>query len=106
MSELSEFLTGETARAIAVSSGAAGKPLLQGPCWLTGWSLRETSGAAAATCEFQSGGNPIGEASLAAGASNTQSLSGDGIYAPQGITPVAISGAFTGCIYAKYGRAD
>lgn len=73
--------------------------IISGRAKLIGWSLRETTGAAIATVEFQSGGNPIAEAALAAGGSATNTLGQHGVIISQNITLVVLAGSVTGAVY-------
>jgi hypothetical protein len=93
-------------RAIAVSvpTTTTFQHIASSPCWLVGWSLRETTGAAVAEVEFTSGGNPIGESSVASGGSDTHTFSGANIEVSSDITLTVISGSVRGSVYVKVPR--
>lgn len=76
--------------------------LLEGGGFLAGWSLRETTGAATATVEVTSGGNPVAEISLSSGGSDTQWLGDHGVEVNQDITMDVISGSVAGAFYVAY----
>lgn len=74
-------------------------------CWLTGWSFRETTGAAAAAVELRSGGNVIGEAAIPSGGTATQWLGPNGVRCEGGVTVHIVSGSVIGAVYAGYAVA-
>lgn len=85
--------------ALPVNSAAGITQLIGGGVILRGWSLRETSGAAAATAEFSSGGQVVGEAGIAAGLAYSHSIASNGVMCPSGLSVTETSGAWTGCVY-------
>ena len=92
-------------RAITVPVTAATVKPIDTLCWLTGWSFRETTGAAVATLELKSGDNVIGEIELASSGSSTQWLGPNGVRCEAGITVNVVAGSVTGCLYAGYAVA-
>lgn len=84
---------------VSVPTTTAGQEIASGRCWLAGWSLRETTGAATAEVEFTSGGNPVGESSMIAGGSDTHWLGDHGIGVSGDVTLNVISGSVRGAVY-------
>lgn len=86
-------------QAVSVPVTAANTLISSSPCVLLGWSLAEATGAAVASVEFVTGGNPVGESRLAAGASDTHSIAGGGIYIRSGLTMNVLAGSVKGAVY-------
>lgn len=82
-----------------VDQSMTSAPIVSAPCRLLGWSLVETSGAAAAAVEFHSAQTRVGEATMAASTADTEGMPNPGVECPQGISLTAVSGAFKGCVY-------
>lgn len=92
-------------RVISVEATTANKTVVQGMSWLAGWSLRESTGAATASCHFESGGNLVAMVSLASGGADTQWIGGHGVKCRQDITLVIDSGSVEGAVYAVFEKA-
>lgn len=86
---------------VSVPTTAIGQHIASAPCWLVGWSIRETTGAAIAEIELSSGGNPIAESSVGDGGSDTHIMSGMGIRVQSDITLTVIAGSIRGAIYIR-----
>lgn len=86
---------------VSVATTTTNQLISAAPCAFVGWSLRETTGGAAAVVEFTSGGNPIGEVSLTAGGSSTSKLSDNGVYVRSDVTLIVISGSVRGAVYIR-----
>lgn len=86
---------------VSVPTTTTNQHIASAPCWLVGWSLRETTGAATAEVELSSGGNPIGESSIGNGGSDTRIMSGMGVLVRSDITLTVISGSVRGAIYIR-----
>lgn len=90
---------------ISVPTTTVSQQIIQGKCWLAGWSFRETTGAAAASCHFTSGGNFVGAIALAQGASDTRWLGEHGVRIPQDVELVVDSGSVEGAVYVAFEKA-
>jgi hypothetical protein len=88
---------------ISIPATAATEVLCAGRCRLAGWSLRESTGAATATVEFTSGGNPVGELQLGDGESDTQYMGDTSIHMPSDLTLNVIAGSVVGAVYLFVG---
>lgn len=92
------------ARAVAVGNGAGAtaRPTTSGGRWL-GFSLRETSGGAAARVIFHAGsdatGPEIGSCNLAAGASDTRWFGPTGVDVAGGLFVEVAAGAAAGSVF-------
>lgn len=99
MRSLDIEITAGSVRALPVPVTTENDVVIQGGCWLYGWSLTENTGAAAAFIDITSGGNTVSVVALAAGGTDTQWLGPMGIRVEGGITVSAISGAFWGAVF-------
>jgi len=92
---------------IPIATTTTDTTLTSKPCLLCGWSLRETTGSAAATCEFDGSRDPAGpttgEILLAAGTSSSFSLMDEGVLCESGLLLHVISGSVKGVAYARVG---
>lgn len=83
----------------------ADKPLTTRACILCGWSLRETTGGATATVEFEAAqgtqGPPVGEQQMASGGTGSQVLPDEGVLCEGGVFLHVTSGSVTGCIWVR-----
>lgn len=95
-----DVILGSTA-VVSVPTTTTNQHIASAPCWLVGWSLRETTGAAVAEVELSSGGNPIAESSVGDGGSDTHIMSGMGINVRSDITLTVISGSVRGAVYIR-----
>lgn len=90
--------------AISIPTTTTVQEIVSGRCWLAGWSLRETTGAAPAQVEFTSGGNPVAESSMLANASDTHFVGNNGVIIASDVTLNVISGSVRGAVYVAIGR--
>ena len=93
-----------TIRPLAIPVTTVDVALISGECVLFGWSLRETTGAAVATCEMQDSGGAIGEIGLAAGGVNTQWFGSLGVHISGQVKLHVVAGSVTGVAYVLYDR--
>lgn len=84
---------------VSVPTTTVSQLIAAGRCWLAGWSLRETTGAAPAQVEFTSGGSPVGESSMLANGSDTHWLGDHGIGVHGDVTLNVVSGSVRGAVY-------
>lgn len=91
---------------VPIPTTTTDKALITRPCLLVGWSLRETTGAAVASAEFDaapsSGGPTVGEQSLASAGSGSQHLCNEGVLCEGGVFLHVVSGSVTGVVYARF----
>lgn len=99
MGSLDIEITAGSVRALPVPVTTANDVVIQGGCWLYGWSLVENTGVAATFIDITSGGNTVAVVELAASATDTQWFGPMGIRVEGGITVSAVSGQFWGAIY-------
>lgn len=90
---------------IPIPTTTADKALCNRVCLFCGWSLRETTGAATATVEFEASasttGPQVGEQQLASGGTGSQFLGTEGVLCEAGLLLHVISGSVTGVAYAR-----
>lgn len=91
------------AKAVDMGPDGAGGLALSFACLLLGWSVRETSGTAAAVVTLHDGrddtGQRVGEVALAAGASQPIALPAPGILCRAGLYAHVASGAAEGVLW-------
>lgn len=104
MTDIDVEITVANVTVISVPVTATSQEIASGRVWLAGWSLRETTGAAAASVEFTSGGNPIGESSMISGGSDTNWLGANGVIINGDVTLNVITGSVKGAVYVAIGR--
>lgn len=100
-SEIDVEITWGELQVISLPSPAVSNQLIAGKTRLVGWSLRETTGAAAASVNFTSGGNVIATAALASGTSDNHYPPGGGIVASSDISIAILAGSVTGAVYVR-----
>ena len=100
-----ERLRERPCRPIPIPATGASHTLTSRPALLVGWSLRESTGAAAASVEFLSGTSAnsgiAGEQQLAQGVSASQTIADEGCLCEGGIYLSVISGSVVGCVWAR-----
>lgn len=88
------------AQAVYLGPGGTGGQVTKLPCILLGWSVRETSGAAVGHVYLitggDAGGQVVGVADLAAGASDTHAIPPPGVFCPSGLYADAGATAISG----------
>lgn len=88
------------ARAVDMGAGGTGGLVTSLPCLLLGWSVRETSGAAAAVVVLHDGndnsGGRVAEIGLAAAASAAAAIPPPGVWCRDGLYAEVVSGAVRG----------
>lgn len=88
----------------ATPAGQSATPLTGG-CRLGGWSLVESTGAAAATAELrdgaQSGGDVVAEISLGIGQAESKVTPGKGIKISSALTLVVLTGSVRGSLWVN-----
>lgn len=87
------------AQAFVIDSVFVTGLIVAGPCRLLGWSVRETSGAAAFQAQLTSGSKTIAEIGSASGLTDTKSVPLNGVRCPSGISVAGISGAWSGAVW-------
>lgn len=101
-----EELARRPARVIPIPATNAGKSLLSRPCFLVGFSLRESGGVAVATCEIVNGATSNGEQAveiaLAAGGFDTESIQVPGLYCDNGLYLNVLAGSVVGAVWARF----
>lgn len=84
---------------------SSGEQLVGGHGWLLGWSLRESTGSAAAVTELRDGtgttGRLMGTSSVATSGSDTQTIGDIGWPFTVGLYLVAVSGSTTGVAWVR-----
>lgn len=90
------------ARPYVIDSAFVTGLIVAGPCRLVGWSVRETTGAAAFQAQLTSGSITVAELGAASGLVDTKNAPMSGIRCPGGVSVAGISGAWTGCIYVAF----
>lgn len=88
-------------QALNVPGTSADEVLVSGPCWLVGWSMIESTGAAVAQFALKSGQTFSGGASLAIGGSDNSVIAPEGVYMPQGMLLHIYAGTVFGCVYYR-----
>lgn len=105
-SDLLEWLRSRPTKPIPFPASGTDTALLNRPCLLMGWSVRESTGSAAAAFRIFSGtttgGNMAASVALATSASSVFSTAEDGVFLDGGMFVDVLSGSFEGAIYAKY----
>lgn len=90
---------------ITIQATAADVTLVTKAVLLCGWSLRETTGGGAASCEFRTGdastGAILGEQALASAGTGSQWLGDEGVLAESGVVVHRVAGTFTGTIWIR-----
>lgn len=91
--------------AIPIPTITGDTPLSTRPGLLVGWSLRETTGSAAAAAEFIGAGSGtapvVGESQMASGTADTKQVAPDGAYCPSGLSIHVVSGSLRGTAYYR-----
>lgn len=99
--EVDVEVTWGSLQVISLPSPAISNQLIAGKARLVGWSLRETTGAAAASVNFTSGGNVIATSAMPSGTSDNHYPPGGGIIASSDISITVLAGSFTGAVYVR-----
>lgn len=90
-------------RAVSIPTGASGA-VLGGPALLFGWSLRESTGAAAAQLDIYDGADGTGQLlatiTLTAGQSTRDYPGLPGLYCARGLFVNAVAGSVAGAVWA------
>lgn len=93
-------------RPFDIPATGTSQKLFTRPCLLMGWSLRETTGSAAAAVVLfngaGAGGPRVGEQQLASGASASQVGPADGIWCDTGLYLFFVSGSVEGSVWLKF----
>lgn len=91
--------------AIPIPTITADTQLSTRPGLLVGWSLRETTGSAAAAVEFIGAVGTtapvVGEQQMASGLSGSFQVGPDGAYCPAGLSIHVVSGSVRGVAYYR-----
>lgn len=91
------------ARPLPVQSGPGAVLVVAGDVRLVGWSLIESTGAAVAQVDLidgqANGGTLVGLVSLAAGASETRSVTGHGVQVASQLVLLVNAGSIRGVVY-------
>lgn len=100
--DLTAIITTAPVLALSVPEGASGVVVGRAVA-LYGWSLRETTGAAAAQLDVYDGlgdgGQLVATVALAAGGSDALALSGPGVTCLRGLFVQAVSGSVAGSLW-------
>lgn len=102
-----ELLQAAPTVALAVSSAAGSSRLVGQGCILVGWSIRETSGAAAAALTLYNGSDQttqlVAGIGIVSGGSVVEGVGADGPFCDQGLFVHQESGAWSGAVWVKTG---
>lgn len=102
---LADIVGERPVRAFNIATITADLQVTTRPCLLMGWSLRETTGSAAAAAELfngsTTGGSRAGEQALASGGSGGQVCPDDGVWCDSGLLIHVVSGSLTGSVWLK-----
>lgn len=90
---------------VPIPTTTTDKAVTTRPCLLCGWSLRETTGAAVASVEFEAaqstGGPACGEQQMASAGTGSQSINSEGVLCEGGLFLHVVSGSVTGCAWVR-----
>lgn len=93
----------EWPRALTVGSAAGSGTVFNAACLLLGWSVRETSGSAAAALDLYTGtaatGQVVAALGLPAGGESRAGPGWPGVPCPAGLYHDSVSGAYTGAVW-------
>lgn len=95
-------VTAGSVEAIPLPAATGVMSVIPGRCWLYGWSVLESTGAAPATAQVLDAGIPLGFIGLAAGASATSNMPHTGIEVRGGLSVNVMAGSILGVLYVGY----
>jgi hypothetical protein len=101
MTEIAIEISASDVEAISIPVTGIDVPVDVGPVRLSGWCIRETTGAAIASVQLLSGGNIIAPIGIPSGGTHALWMGKDGLHVRQNIRLHVIAGSVEGTIYVS-----
>lgn len=103
---VAEWIIRGPVKPVPIGTKTAGSSILSTAADLIGWSLKETTGAAAATVNIYNGtsnkGTLVAALAIPSGSTDRYSLDMFGVYCDSGIYLDVVSGSVTGSVWARW----